>query len=173
MEFTFTTQYDLNACIAMAKGVRKTTRTKRSRRAHIIGWILVILVALLSLPTRGEAYAITSNRIVSWIAALAIIVVFCFEDRINGAIAKRRTLPGLISSTTTFREDGYYSETEVGTSQFKYDNILAIAESDRYFIFVFSQNHAQVYDKSSLSGGDTAGFCAMIEEKTGCKIQKI
>ena len=43
--------------------------------------------------------------------------------------------------------------------------ILAI-----FFVFIYSANHAQVYDKNSMSGGTAEEFCRFIEEKTGKKV---
>ena len=33
-----------------------------------------------------------------------------------------------------------------------------IAETGKYYVFVFSENHAQIYDKSTMSGGTTEEF---------------
>lgn len=61
----------------------------------------------------------------------------------------------------------FISETEVGKSEFAYNKIAMIAETDRYFVFVFSASHAQVYDKSNLSGGSVSEFREFIIERTG------
>ena len=47
MEFTTTTDYDMKTLTAMARALRKTVRKKRSRRAHIFGWIVVLLGTFL------------------------------------------------------------------------------------------------------------------------------
>ena len=172
MEYTFETTYDLDALTAMTKALRKTVRRKKSSRSHIFGWILVWLVVLLSLP-RGEAYVIDPQRIVTWLAAAAIVVALLFEDKLNALIVKKRMLPGLLTSTATFAPEGYSSVTEVGSSEFSYDNILALAETERYFIFIFSPSHAQVYDKSSILGGSCEDFAAFITCTTQKTIQKV
>ena len=172
MEYSFKTVYDTEALTAMTRALRKTIRRKRSRRSHIFGWIIVVLVALLSLP-HGEAYHIDAQRIVTWLAAAAIVVTFLFEDKLNASIAKKRMLPGLLSSTATFAPEGYSSVTEMGSSEFSYDNILALAETDRYFIFIFSFSHAQVYDKHSILGGSCEDFAAFITQTTQKPIQKV
>jgi len=41
MEFKFETAYDQKALSAMARGLRKTVRLKKSRRSHIIGWVVM------------------------------------------------------------------------------------------------------------------------------------
>ena len=42
----------------------------------------------------------------------------------------------------------------------------------KYFVFIYSANHAQVYDKSNISGGTAEEFCTFIEEKTGKNVIK-
>ena len=60
----------------------------------------------------------------------------------------------------------FISETEVGKSEFAYNKIAMIAETERYFVFVFSASHAQIYDKNNLSGGSMSAFREFITEKT-------
>ena len=173
MEFVFETKYDLSACTCMAKALRKTSRTKRSRRSRIFGWIVITFGILLSLPRSGEPYIVDSNKVITWLAILTILATYIFEDRLNGIIAKKRMIPGLISSKTTFYSDNYVSQTSIGTTEFKYDTIVSIAEDRQYFIFIFSQNHAQVYDKSSLSGGTCSEFEDFITGVSNLSIAKI
>ena len=87
MEFTFDTVYNQQAMTAIARALRRTIRKKHSRRMHIFGWIVIALVLVLSLPSGGEAWAFSPRMLVSWLAALAILIVLLFEDNINGAAA--------------------------------------------------------------------------------------
>ena len=48
MEFVFETSYDQKGLTAMARGLRKTLRKKKSRRSHVFGWAVVVLGLLLS-----------------------------------------------------------------------------------------------------------------------------
>ena len=48
-----------------------------------------------------------------------------------------------------------------------------LAEADDYFVFIFSQSHAQVYDKKSISGGTIEEFREFIKGVTGKEIQAI
>ena len=48
MEFTFETSYNQKALTTMARALRKTVRKKRSRRSHILGWIVMIMGAFLA-----------------------------------------------------------------------------------------------------------------------------
>lgn len=167
MEFIFETTYDQKALTAMAKGIRKTARQKRTKRSHIFGWIVVALAVLLMLADIKDGVEFTANRIVTLLAALVISVVLLFEDIINGYVARKRMLPGTEKSKVTFTEECFYSETEAGKSEWNYDRILILAETKDYFVFVFSSSHAQVYDKNNLFGGTIDEFRKFICEITG------
>ncbi len=52
-------------------------------------------------------------------------------------------------------------------NRFFHKTIAAVAESPRYFIFILGQKHAQIYDKSSLTGGNCEQFRALLETATG------
>ncbi len=167
MEFIVETTYNQKALTAMAKAVRKTARKKRAKRSHIFGWIVIALAILLTLAEIKDGFELTANRVITLLAALVILVVLLFEDKINGYVARKRMLPGTEKSRVTFTEDGFYSETEVGKSEWNYDKILLLAETKDYFIFVFSPSHAQVYDKNNFSGGTAQEFRKFICDITG------
>ncbi len=167
MEFIFETTYNQKALTAMAKGIRKTARKKRTKRSHIFGFIVIALALLLALADIKDGIEFTANRIITLLAALIILIVLLFEDKINGYVARKRMLPGTEKSKVAFTEEDFYSETEVGKSEWNYDRILMLAETKDYFIFVFSSSHAQVYDKNNLSGGTVDEFRKFICERTG------
>ena len=148
MEYKFETAYNQDALTVMAKALRKTIRKKRSRRSHILGTIVISLALFLTFPLGNEVYVITAKKVLTWLVAAIILLTLIFEDRLNGAIAKKRMLPGLEKAVVTFKEDSYHSVTEIGSSEFKYDNILMLVETTDYFVFIFSQSHAQIYCKS-------------------------
>lgn len=64
-------------------------------------------------------------------------------------------------------EDGYTMTTGVTETRWQYAQILAIAETKRYFILALSKNHAQAVDKEGMQGGSAEEFRAFITEKTG------
>ena len=136
MEFKFETAYNQEAITAMAKALRKTVRSKKSRRSHIFGVIVVIMAILLTLPIGDKEFVLNFKTIITWLVAAVLIFVLLFEDKINGYMARKRMLPGLAQSIVTFREDSYYSETAVGNSEFKYHNIISLAETSDYFVFI-------------------------------------
>lgn len=173
MEFTFVTTYNQTAMTAMARTLRKTIRKKHSRFSHIVGWIVIALSLFLSLPFREDDFEISPRVVLTWGIVVFLLLVLVKEDAINGYFARKRTLPHLLTSTTVFSADGYHSSTEVGSSDFHYNNIIALAETPNYFVFIFSKTHAQVYDKSSITGGTVDDFRNFIQDITGQHIQKI
>ena len=58
MDFRFETDYDLDTLTAMAKGIRRTVRKKRSRRVHVFTAIAFLLCAcgLLTGLLSGEPF---------------------------------------------------------------------------------------------------------------------
>lgn len=173
MEFTFETIFDQKAVTAMAKTLRKTIRKKRSRRVHILGWVAVVLGLLFTLPLGGNEFTLDIRTIITWLAGLVILTVLLFEDSINGYIARKRMLAGTGRGTAVFQDETFSIATEVGKTEFFYEKINLFAETDSYFVFVYDKNHAQVYDKSKLSGGSADEFRKFIEKKTGRTVEKI
>ena len=170
MAFTFETRYDTKALSVMARALRKTVRKKRSRRSHVLGWIVIVLALLLLL---ADGFALDASTIITSLAALSLLLVFLFEDRLNGAVAKKRLLPGTEKAVTVFSEDKFVSTTDVGKTEWNYDKILAVAETADFFVFIFSKNHGQVYDKGSLQGGTADDFRRFIEAAAGKPVQRI
>lgn len=169
MKYTFETLYNQEALTIMAKCLRKTVRKKKSKRSHIFGWIIVILAVILSFGSDAESFVIDFKKVITWAAALAIVVSFVFEDWLNGYFARKRMLKGTEKSTSTFDTEtpnAFISETAIGKSEFSYDKIAQIAETERYFVFIFSENHAQVYDKVGISGGKIEEFRDFISKAT-------
>ena len=173
MEFKFETAYNQEAVTAMAKAIRKTARKKRNRRSHIFGVIVIILAILLTLPLGDKEFVLNFKTVITWIAAVIIVLTLFFEDKINGYVARKRMLPGLEKAYVTFKEDSYYSETEIGSSEFKYSAIMSLAETENYFVFIFSQSHAQIYNKKSIEGGTIEEFRAFIKGVTGKEIESV
>ena len=127
----------------------------------------------ISFSSGENGFVIDLRTIITWTAAGIIILTLLFEDAINGYFAGKRLLKGTeraISVFDTEMTDAFISETAIGKSAFSYDRIQLIAETQRYFVFVFSANHAQLYDKGSLSGGTADDFRNFITGKTGLPI---
>lgn len=173
MEFMIKTVYDYQAMKIMARALRKTVRKRRSRRSHILGWIVVILGLLISLPLGNSNFTVSSKTVITWLAIAAILAALLWEDAINGYFAVKRMLPQLKTSTAIFTEEGYHSETEVGNSDFRYDNIIALAETKEFFVFIFSNSHGQIYDKHGFISGSEEDFRSFVEKATGLEVQKL
>ena len=167
MEFRFVTEYNQKALTTMAKALRKTVRKKKNRRSRIFGWVVVVLALLLMFFAGDEGFRLDLRTVVTGIVVLIMIAALIWEDQMNGYFARKRMLPGTDKAEAVFGEEEYTSETAAGRTQWKYEKIDVFAEDEAYFIFVFGVNHAQVYDKRSLSGGTEELFRSFIEEKTG------
>lgn len=122
---------------------------------------------LLTLPIGDKVFTPDLKTLITYLVILVLFLTLIFEDRLNGYAARKRMLKGTELIRATFRDDGYYSETEIGNTEWQYDKIAVLAESRDYFVFVFSPNHAQVYDKNHLTGGSAEEFRRFIQEKAG------
>ncbi len=171
MEFTFDTVYDQKAMTAMARVLRKTIRAKHSRRSHLFGGLVVLLGLWFSWPFGEEGVVISGRTVFTWVVLLLLLAALLWQDRLNGFLALKRTLPGLTRAHTVFASEHYRSITDVGSSEFPYTNILMLVETKEYFVLIFGKDHAQIYDKSSLSGGTSEEFRHFMEEKTGKTMQ--
>ena len=170
MEFTFETHYNTKTMTVMARALRKTVRQKHSRRSHLFGWIIVAVALMLM---TSEGFELHLRAVVTLAAIAAIVIAMLFEDQINGYAAKRRMLPGMEKAVSVFTQEGFTSTTGVGKTDWNYDRIALVAETKEFFVFIFSQNHAQLYDKAGLQGGTADDFRAFIEDATGKKVRMV
>ena len=170
MGIQFETDYNMETLTAMAKGLRKTVRRKRSRRVHIFAAVVLVLGILTILATVAGGEPLGASGVVT---LLVVILVSLFEDRLNAWFARKRLLPGTEHAAATFEEDGYVSATGVTESRFSYAQIVAVAETARYFVFALSSHHTQAYDKRNIRGGSVEDFRAFIAEKTGKLVENI
>ena len=170
MEFSFTTDYTIKALTAMVKAGRKTVGKKRSRRTHFFGFLVMALA--LMLPLSG-GFELDGRTLVTLLAGAAVALTLLLEDRLNGAIAKKRMLPGSERAMASFRPDGYHTETAAASSDFPYGTITAMAETRDYFVFLLGKNYGQIYDKRSITGGTAEEFRSFMESTTGKTIQRI
>ena len=126
MGIQFETDYNMETLTAMAKGLRKTVRRKRSRRVHIFAAVVLVLGILTILATVAGGEPLGASGVVT---LLVVILVSLFEDRLNAWFARKRLLPGTEHAVATFEEDGYVSATGVTESRFSYAQIVAVAET--------------------------------------------
>lgn len=173
MEFRFDTKYDQKGLTVMARALRKTIRKKRSRRSHIFGWCVVALGIVVTAAQIMIKEPWTLRNTVTCGVILVLLATLFGEDQINAYFAKKRMLPGTSSAKSVFAEKNYTSSTEVSASEFRYDTIQCICETEEYFVFLLGRQHGQIYDKAALSGGTVEAFRAFITEKTGKPIAHI
>lgn len=174
MGIQFETDYNMETLTAMAKGLRKTVRKKRSRRVHIFAAVVLVLGLLTILATTAGGEPLGASGVVTLLALLLLLILATvFEDRLNAWFARKRLLPGTEHAAATFEEDGYVSATGVTESRFSYAQIVAVAETARYFVFALSSHHTQAYDKRTIRGGSVEDFRAFIAEKTGKLVENI
>ena len=173
MDFTMQSVYDQAAVTAMARALRKTVRRKHSRRSHLFGWVIAALALLLSFLPGEDGFVITFKTVITWLVVLVMVVTLLFEDSINGYFARKRALPGTEQTTTTFGTEGYYSINNAGETLWSYKNVKTVAETERYLVFVLNENHAQVYDKRTISGGTEAEFREFLLEVIGMPVQYV
>lgn len=173
MGIQFETDYNMETLTAMAKGLRRTVRKKRSRRVHIFAAVVLILGLLTILATTAGGEPLGASGVVTLLAMLVVILVSLFEDKLNAWFARKRLLPGTEHAAATFEEDGYVSATSMSESKFSYAQIVADAETARYFVFALSSCHTQAYDKRNIRGGSVEDFRAFIAKKTGKPVEDI
>ena len=167
MGIQFETDYNMETLTAMAKGLRKTVRKKRSRRVHIFAAVVLILGLLTILATTAGGEPLGASGVVTLLAMLVVILVSLFEDRLNAWFARKRLLPGTEHAAATFEEDGYVSATGVTESRFSYAQIVAVAETERYFVFALSSHHTQAYDKRNYPRRERRGLPRVYCRKDG------
>ena len=173
MGIQFETDYNMETLTAMARGLRKTVRKKRSRRVHIFAAVVLVLGLLTLVATAAGGEPFGASGVMTLLAMLVLILTTLFEDRLNAWFARKRLLQGTEHAVATFEEDGYVSATSVTESRFSYAQIVAVAETEHYFVFALSSHHTQAYDKRHIRGGSVEDFRAFIAEKTGKPVEKI
>lgn len=173
MEYCFETVYDQQTLTAMARALRKIKRRKHSIFMRVLGLLVVVMGLYLSTPLGGKEFSFSARSLVSYAALLIILITLIWEDAINGYFARKRMLPGTAEADSVFTDEEYTTKTKAGVTHWNYQRIDSLAESRWFFIFIFNENHAQVYDKEYLTGGTEEEFRKFIEEKTGKKFKKI
>ena len=170
--FTLHTEYNAKNLAVLARALRRTLRKKKNRTTHIFGWIICALAALLILDDIRQGTVMLHTALIA-AAGACVAGTLLFEDKINGFLASKRLLPIAASGDTTFDEDSYTSVTPAGQTTWKYENIEAVCESDRYIVLIVGKSHGQLYDKTTLQGGTVEEFVSFICRRCSRKIVKI
>ena len=171
MEIHVKTVYDQRALTAMVRGLRKTVRRKRSRRSHIVGWVLVVLALLF-----GVGDLALNPGWKGWVdlaVAAVLLMVLLTEDRVNGFFAGRKVLPGSREVETVFTDANYVAAVQNAQTRWSYESIRAIAEGREFIVLALSDRHAQIYDKGGISGGTAEELLSLLREKTGLPVTQM
>lgn len=168
MEFTFDLNYNQKAMTVMARAIRAGLQEEQDKKSKIIGWIFVALTVLILLFSEQFGWM--------QIAACVIIAGFSayliWQDQVNGYLAMKKLPEKMRTGKWLFREDGYFSDTEAGESDYSYEKIFIMVESEGYMILVFHEGTAHVIDMSTMQGGTADDFRRLLRKKTSLTIQK-
>lgn len=167
MELSFEMNYDLKAMTTMAKAVRKGLQEEQDKRSKIIGWAFIVLTLLILLFSEKFGWM----QITALILIIGFSAYLVMQDTVNGFLAMKKLPIALRTGTWLFREDGYFSDTEAGESDYSYENIFLIVESQGYMILVFHDGKAHIIDMSTIKGGTDADFRRLLRKKTSLTIQ--
>ena len=169
MEFTFDLNYDLKAMTAMARAIRVGLQEEQNKKSKIIGWGFVALTVLILLfsSTFGWMH----------IAACILITLFAayliWQDQVNAYFAMKKLPEKMRTGRWLFRDDGYFSDTEAGESDYSYKNIFMMVESQGYMILVFHEGRAHIIDLSTIQGGTAQDFRRLLRRETSLTIQEV
>lgn len=167
MELTFKMNYDLKAMTTMAKAMRKGLQEEQNKKSMLVGWLFVALTLfILLLSDKFGWMQITALVIITDFAAYLI-----WQDSVNGYLALKKLPEKMRTGKWLFREDGYFSDTEAGESDYSYENIFMIVESDGYMILVFHEGTAHIIELSTIEGGCADDFRRLLRKKTSLTIQ--
>lgn len=168
MEFTFEMNYNQKAMTVMARAMRKGLQEEQDKKSKVVGWIFVALTVLILLFSGSFG----------WMQIAACVLIACFaayliwQDQINAFLALRKLPAKMHTGKWLFREDGYFSDTEAGESDYSYKNIFMIVESQNYIFLVYHEGSAHIIDLSTIQGGTTADFRKLLRRQTSLTIQE-
>ena len=169
MEFTFDLNYDLKAMTAMAKAIRVGLQEEQNKKSKIIGWGFVALTILILLFSSTFGWMqIAATIIIALFAAYLI-----WQDQVNAYFAMKRLPEKMRTGRWLFRDDGYFSDTEAGESDYSYKNIFMMVESQGYMILVFHEGRAHIIDLSTIQGGTAQDFRRLLRRETSLTIQEV
>ena len=169
MEFTFDLNYDLKAMTAMARAIRVGLQEEQNKKSKIIGWGFVALTVLILLMSSTFGWM--------QIAACILITLFAayliWQDQVNAYFAMKKLPEKMRTGRWLFRDDGYFSDTVAGESDYSYKNIFMMVESQGYMILVFHEGRAHIIDLSTIQGGTAQDFRRLLRRETSLTIQEV
>lgn len=169
MELTFTLNYNHKALTAMARALRSGLQAERDKKSMILGWGLVALTVLILLFSGKTGWI----QIVGWLVVALFSAYLYWQDQVNAALALWKLPPKMRTGQWLFRDDGYYSNTEAGESDYSYKNIFAILETQGYMILVFFEGQAHIVELATIQGGTADDFRRLLRRETSLSIQEV
>lgn len=169
MELTFEMNYNQKAMTAMARAIRVGLQEEQNKTSKIIGWVFVVLAVLILLFSGKLGWM----QIVGWILIVLFAAYLIWQDQVNGCLALMKLPEKMRTGKWLFREDGYFSDTQAGESDYSYENIFMMVESQGYLILVFHEGKAQIIDLNTVQGGSAADFRRLLRRKTGLTIVEV
>ena len=169
MEFTFDLNYNQKAMTAMAKAVRTVLQEEQDKKSKIIGWVFVTLTVLILLFSKSFGWM----QIAACILIAGFAAYLIWQDQVNGYFAMKKLPEKMRTGKWLFREDGYFSDTEAGESDYSYENIFLMVETQEYMMLVFHEGTAHIIDMSTIQGGTAADFRKLLRRKTSLTIQEV
>lgn len=169
MELTFELNYDQKAMTAMARAIRKGLQEEQDRKSKIIGWSFVLLAAAILLFSGKNGWM----QIVGGVVVILFAAYLIWQDHINGALAIWNLPVKMRKGEWLFREDGYFSNTEAGESDYSYKNIFMMVESKGYMILVFQEGKAHIIPMNTVKGGTAADFRRLLRRQTSLTITEV
>lgn len=166
MEFTFTTHYDIETMVLMSRAVRKTARKKSTIIRYFFLTVIFILCVILTSPVAAGKLPLAGPVILVWVVLVMLVLSLVFEDQLNGRLGAARALVRNDTVRASFTPEGYVTESTMGRTEWSYDKVLYIAESENYIILLLSTNHGQAYDKRTMTGGSIEAFRGLLKEWT-------
>ena len=173
MDFSFETLYDQRALTAVAKAIRKIFRRKNSIFMRIFGICFIAFGIYKSSPLSGNAFDFSVGGVLGYVALLMIMVAVFFEDSVNGMIARTRLPRGEFIVDAQFDEELFHLHTQTNSNTMQYQRIRYLTETKYYYIFIFNEHHAEVFEKDTLAGITDREFRQFMLDKTGKKFQTV
>ncbi len=166
------TEIDQRSMTALAKMTRKTVRRGRNGPVRMLAWFVVILetyLAVIYLQASLDGWQ--TNALLGGIMLACILS----EDRVNGIVGLRHTPADSRVVNTAFPEEEscFICRSQAGEKWWPYSQIERVVENRDYFALLLDRKHGQVFDKKGFSWGTEEEFKALLQKKTGLKVQYI
>jgi len=102
------------------------------------------------------------------VTAVIVIVYSIFQDRLSGRKSAKAMPDDLRETETIFSSEGdIMVKTRQSETRWTYEQITAAFETKEYYVFIFDQQYAHIYDKSGFVNCTALEFRDFVEEKRG------